>query len=212
MCEASEIWEYAQQYSTPEDTVLYQLYRETHLKTVYPNMLSGNLQGRLLTMICDMLKPDRVLEIGTFTGYSAICMARGLGKEGLLHTIDINDELCDMAAKYFRLAGLQDKIKVHTGDALKIVPQLNELFDLAYIDGDKEEYTGYYNVVFPKMRIGGYILADNVLWGGKVITGDSNKETKGIRLFNKFISTDVRTEKLLLPLRDGIYIIRKISE
>jgi predicted O-methyltransferase YrrM len=205
-----KIWEYAQRQSTHEDELLYTLYRETNLKTVYPNMLSGNLQGQLLKLFSCMIQPNRILEIGTFTGYSAICMARGLREGGLLHTIDINDELTEIANRFFRLAGLEHQIISHTGDALSIVPELNELFDLAFIDGDKEEYSEYYGVVFPKIRKGGIILADNVLWGGKVLAGDADKETSGIRAFNALIARDDRVEKLLLPFRDGIYILRKL--
>jgi caffeoyl-CoA O-methyltransferase len=208
------ITEYALLHTTPEDEVLYQLYRETNLTTVYPHMLSGRLQGKLLEFISKMIRPERILEIGTFTGYSAICMARGLAKNGLLHTIDINDELKDMACRYFTMAGLDKKIVMHTGNACDIIPQLQESFDLVFIDADKEEYLQYYELSFPKVRTGGFILADNVLWGGKALPSstDHNKETRGVREFNTFVKDDNRVEKLFLPFRDGIYILQKIRD
>lgn len=210
----SQIMDYVIRHSTAEDEILNGLYRETNLKTVYPRMLSGHIQGKFLEMISFMIRPSRILEIGTFTGYSAICLARGLSDNGLLHTIDINDELIEMASKYFTLAGLQHKIRIHTGDACEVVPGLNECFDLVFIDGDKEQYLQYYEVAFAKLRTGGFILADNVLWGGKVLPDclDKDKETKGIRNFNSIIVNDPRIEKLLLPLRDGIYLLRKLTD
>ena len=204
---------YAQKHTTPEDEILHRLYRETNLTTVYPRMLSGHLQGQLLKMISQMISPSRILEIGTFTGYSAICMARGLAHDGILHTIDINDELAETAKRYFRLAGLENAIVMHVGDAIRIIPEIDENFDLVFIDGDKEEYLQYYEKVFPKINRGGFILADNVLWGGKVLAeyGDDDKETRCIREFNAFVAADDRVERLLLPFRDGIFMIRKIS-
>jgi caffeoyl-CoA O-methyltransferase len=165
-------------------------------------------------MISRLLAPRRILEIGTFTGYSAICMARGLAKGGLLHTIDINDETMVMAKKYIHLASLDDKIILHTGNAMEIIPGLREIFDLVFIDADKPQYVSYYNAVFDKLRIGGIILADNVFWGGKVLSENKypDRETKGILDFNKFVSGDVRVEKVMIPLRDGLLMIRKISE
>jgi caffeoyl-CoA O-methyltransferase len=205
------IFEYAGQHSSQEDEVLAALNRETHLSTVYPNMLSGHLQGRFLEMISRLLAPRRILEIGTFTGYSAICMARGLAKGGLLHTIDINDETMVMAKKYIHLASLDDKIILHTGNAMEIIPGLREIFDLV---ADKPQYVSYYNAVFDKLRIGGIILADNVFWGGKVLSENKfpDRETKGILDFNKFVSGDARVEKVMIPLRDGLLMIRKNSE
>jgi len=205
--------EYALQHSSPEDEILNKLSRETHLRTVYPRMLSGPLQGKLLEMISHMLKPARILEIGTFTGYSGICLARGLAEGGVLHTIDINDETTIIAHKYFNLAGLAGKIVLHTGDALEIIPALDEVFDLIFIDGDKEQYLPYYHTVFDKLRMGGFILADNVLWGGKVLPGKkiSDKETRGILDFNIFVAGDIRVEKILVPFRDGLYMIRKVT-
>ena len=204
---------YAIQHSTAEDDILSGLNRETHLTTVYPNMLSGPLQGKFLEMISRMLKPRRILEIGTFTGYSGICLARGLANDGILHTIDINDETMVTARRYFKLAGLEKKVVLHTGNALEVIPALDEVFDLAFIDGDKELYIPYYHAVFDKLKTGGFIIADNVLWGGKVLQGlkNSDKETRGILEFNKFVAEDIRIEKLLIPLRDGLFLIRKIT-
>jgi caffeoyl-CoA O-methyltransferase len=209
-----EIMDYAFKHTTAEDEILHSLYRETNLKTVYPRMLSGHIQGKFLEFISHMIKPSRILEIGTFTGYSAICLARGLADGGLLHTIDINDELAELAYKYFKLANLQGKIMLHNGDAREVIPSLDEWFDLVFIDGDKEQYLQYYELAFKKMRKGGFILADNVLWSGKVLSGcmDQDKETKGIRDFNYYVSTDTRVEKLFLPFKDGIFILHKITD
>jgi predicted O-methyltransferase YrrM len=165
-------------------------------------------------MISRLLAPRRILEIGTFTGYSAICMARGLAADGLLHTIDINDETMVIARKYIHRAALDDKIILHTGNALDVISGLSETFDLVFIDADKPQYVSYYNAAFNKLRVGGIILADNVLWDGKVL--DENKfpdrETKGILDFNTFVSEDGRVEKVMIPLRDGLLMIRKVSE
>jgi len=208
------IFEYARQHSSPEDEVLAALNRETHLRTVYPNMLSGHVQGKFLEMVSHLLAPRRILEIGTFTGYSAICLARGLAQGGLLHTIDINDETMVIAKKYIHLAALDDKIIMHTGNAMDIISNLPEVFDLVFIDADKPQYISYYNAVFDKLRVGGVILADNVFWGGKVLNENKypDRETKGILDFNIFVSEDVRVEKVMVPLRDGLFMIRKVSE
>lgn len=208
-----DIESYAEAYSTDETPVLKKLNRETHLKVYYPRMLSGKQQGMLLKLISHMINPGRILEIGTFTGYSAICLAEGLPENGILHTIEINPESEEIILKYFAEAGLQKKIKLHIGDAVDIIPTIEERFDLVFIDADKENYLDYYNLVFDKVKNGGFILADNVLWGGKVLneTTSSDPETTGIKRFNEFIKNDNRVEKLLLPLRDGIMIIRKIQ-
>ena len=203
--------EYAATHSTPEDGILLQLNRETNLRTVYPNMCSGSQQGKLLEMLSRMIKPSRIMEIGTFTGYSAICLARGLAPGGLLHTMDTNDETSAIAEKYFRLAGMDDRIIFHLGDARSVIPELEDAFDLVFIDGDKKQYLDYYHLAMPKLKPGGFIIADNVLWGGKVVkVGKSHdKETQGIIDFNTFVSADTRVEKLLLPLRDGLFILQK---
>jgi predicted O-methyltransferase YrrM len=205
--------EYAIRHSTAEDEILKRLYRETHLRTVYPRMISGHLQGKLLEMFSHMIRPFRILEIGTFTGYSAICLAKGLVPGGLLHTIDINDELTEMVLKYIHETGLAERITLHTGDARKIIPKLRDEFDLVFIDGDKAQYLQYYEQAIQKLRMGGYIIADNVLWGGKVLSGfaGADKELKGIRHFNEVVAADPRVEKILLPFKDGLYILRRIA-
>jgi len=198
--------------SSPEDPVLAELYRETHCRVLYPRMISGHMQGKLLEFLSRMIQPEVILEIGTYTGYSALCLAKGLIPGGRLHTIEINDELQPVIDKYFRKAGLEETIILHTGDARRIVPSLNEVFDLVFIDGDKEQYLDYFKGVFEKVRTGGYIIADNVLWNGKVIAPLKDKETNGIVAFNEFVSTDDRVEKMILPFRDGLMLIRKIRE
>ncbi len=208
-----ELFDYILSHSTPEDDVLHELYRETNLKVVYPRMVSGPLQGKILEMISCMIRPQRILEIGTYTGYSAICLAKGLRSEGMLHTIEINDELRDMALKYFGKAELQNKIILHNGDALNIIPSLEEEFDLVFIDGNKQQYLEYYQLVFPKVVRGGFILADNVLWDGKVLQGGkkTDKETKGIIAFNDYLVRDKSVEQIIVPIRDGFSIIRKLN-
>jgi caffeoyl-CoA O-methyltransferase len=206
-----DILKYAEEHSSPEPDLLKELNRETHVKMVYPRMLSGHLQGRLLSMISRMVRPERILEIGTFTGYSAICLAEGLNEIGQLHCIEINPEFEEIILKYFRKASISDMISLHIGDARKIIPEMDEVFDIVFLDADKEQYTEYYKLVFDKVRPGGYILADNVLWGGKVLNKESvkDKETEGIKEFNNFVMNDSRVEQILLPFRDGIMVIRK---
>ncbi len=197
---------------TPETrTVLQELYRETHVKLLRPRMLSGPLQGQLLSMFSKMIHPKKILEIGTFTGYSAICLAEGLADEGELHTIEINDELEDFIRKYIQKAGLKEKITLHIGDALELLVELPNDFDLAFIDGDKRQYLSYYETIIEKMRPGGIILADNVLWDGKVVELErpDDEYTAGIMEFNEYIRQDKRVEKTILPLRDGLMILRK---
>jgi caffeoyl-CoA O-methyltransferase len=208
----SDIYDYAETFTTEESPILKKLNRDTHVNILFPRMLSGKLQGTLLKMISNMVSPERILEIGTFTGYSAICLAEGLSANGILHTIEINPELEDMQLKYFGEAGLTDKIKLHIGNALEIIPALNEIFDIVFIDADKENYLNYYNLVFNKVRKGGFILADNVLWDGKVleVPARADTETKALQEFNQFVQNDNHVENLLLPFRDGISIIRKI--
>jgi len=167
------------------------------------------MQGAFLSMISFMLQPTNVVEIGTYTGYSAICLASGMSKIGVLHTIDINEELEDMAKEYFKKAGLQNVIKQHVGDALEIIPSLEENFDLVFIDADKINYSNYYDLVFDKLNIGGYIIADNVLWSGKVLNADKDKDTEALHEYNKKVMTDDRVDNILLPIRDGLMIARK---
>jgi len=174
-------------------------------------MLSGHLQGKLLEMMSCMLQPFQILEIGTYTGYSAIALCKGLQENGMLHTIDINAELEAISLKYFKKAGLDHKIKHYTGNALEIIPTINQTFDLVFIDADKENYVNYFELIIDKVRKGGIIIADNVLWSGKVLTATSSndKETQGIIEFNKYVNKDKRVENLLLPFRDGLMIMRK---
>lgn len=205
---------YAEQHTTPETPVLAALNRETNVKIPMPVMLSGHLQGALLQMLSHMIRPKRVLEIGTYTGYSAICLAQGLPEGGHLHTIDINEELADMCARYFREAGVADKITHHIGNAAEIIPTLNELFDLVFIDADKQNYSLYFDLVLEKIPVGGYIFADNVLYNGEVVLPEAerSKNAEGILAFNKHVAADPRVEKVLLPVRDGIMIARKLAE
>ncbi len=209
---SNELNQYIKDFTSPEDKVLYELQRETNLKVLYPRMISGPVQGRFLEMVSYMIQPENVLEIGTYTGYSAICFAKGLAKPGQVHTVELNPELCDFANKYFKMAGVSEKIVQHIGNALEIIPQLDKQWDLVFLDADKENYLNYYHLVFDKLKKGGFILADNVLWDGKVLNPQLNndKETIGIIEFNNFVKSDKRVENLLLPLRDGIMILRKL--
>ncbi len=202
---------YAENHTSPEDEVLYQLNRETHLKTIHPRMISGHLQGKFLEMVSYMIKPSQILEIGTFTGYSAICLSKGLTLDGCIHTIEKSPELKSMAIKTFAKAGIENQISYYTGDALDIIPKINEKFDLVFIDADKENYLNYYHLIFDKLNSGGFILADNALWSGKVIekTAATDKDTQGLKAFNDFVQQDDRVENVLLPLRDGIMMVRK---
>jgi len=207
-----ELEAYLQAHSTAADAVLQELYRKTNLISIYPRMLSGELQGKFLEMICQMLKPERVLEIGTFTGYSAISMARGLPSGGLLTTIEANEELEDVILKFLNKANVAEKVRLIIGDAKQVVPELDEQFDLVFIDADKASYPLYYSLVFEKVKPGGFILADNVLWAGKVADPNQNDfETNAIRQFNDLIAQDERVEQVMLPLRDGLLLIRKCS-
>jgi predicted O-methyltransferase YrrM len=202
--------EYILEHSTPEDPVLADLYRQTHIKFVNPNMVSGHLQGKFLEMISMMIRPENILEIGTFTGYSAICLCKGLIPGGKLISIELNDELAPFAHSYFCRAGEEDRITQLTGNALTIIPELNTMFDLVFIDGDKREYIDYYRIVIDKVKPGGFILADNVLWGEKVMDQETtDQQTRGVIEFNEMISKEKDIENIMLPLRDGLMIIRK---
>jgi predicted O-methyltransferase YrrM len=205
--------DYAEDFTNPENELLAALNRETHLKIELPVMLSGHLQGSILQMLSHMLKPRRILEVGTYTGYSAICLAQGLTEDGHLHTIDINEELQDMCFRYFCNAGLEKKITQHIGKAGDIIPAIDEKFDLVFIDADKQNYHLYYDLVFDKVPIGGFILADNVLYDGEVILPEDqqSKNAKAIHAFNQKVRDDARVEQVLMPVRDGITIMRKIA-
>lgn len=203
---------YVEKHSQPEPELLRELNRETHQKVLQPRMLSGHFQGRILSMISKLVHPKNILEIGTYTGYSALCLAEGMKKEGEIHTIDINEELASLQRKYFDKSGYGDHIFQYTGKALDIVPTLNKTFDLAFIDADKANYSNYFELVVPKMNKGGIILSDNVLWNGKVVepVNEKDQDTKAILAFNKRANQDKRVESILLPIRDGIMISRVI--
>ncbi len=202
--------QYLLSHSTPEDPILEDLYRQTHIRFINPNMTSGHLQGKFLEMISQMISPEYILEIGTFTGYSAICLAKGLKPEGKLITIEINDELTAFAHSYFCRCGLEERITQLTGNALQIIPGLDIMFDLVFIDGDKREYTEYYRQIIEKVKPGGFILADNVLWGEKVLEKETtDPQTKGIIDFNEMIMEEKNIENVLIPVRDGLMLIRK---
>lgn len=206
---SEELRDYIETHSSPEPELLRELNRETYSKVLMPRMLSGHYQGRLLSMISKMIRPKRILEIGTYTGYSALCLAEGLAKGGELISIDINDELRPLVDRYVSRSAFAENIKLLNGDAADIIPELNKGFDLVFIDADKLRYALYYDMVFEKMNPGGYILADNVLWSGKVVEqGKPDKDTAALLAFNQKVNEDHRTEKIILPVRDGITLIR----
>ncbi len=204
--------EYISAHIEPESTLLYNLYRETNLRLLNPRMASGHIQGRLLKMLVGMIRPHTVLEIGTFTGYATLCMAEGLPEDGVIHTIEIDDELESFIKRWIRKSKFIDKIKLHIGDSLEIVPALNLKFDLIFLDGDKRQYVDYYERFFEFLNPGGYIIADNTLWDGHVADPDYNKDeqTIGIKAFNDRVCNDKRVEVSMIPLRDGLSIIRKL--
>ncbi len=204
---------YASQYSSPEPDVLQELNRDTQAKVLRPRMLSGHLQGRFLSFISRMLRPRLVLDIGTYTGYSSICLAEGLQAGGTLHTIDHNPELENFARHYMEKAGMGNLITQHIGEALDILPQLDGVFDLVFIDADKENYVRYFEMIYPKLRDGGIIIADNVLWSGKVMLAhdQQDEETRGIVRFNEYISKHEGLRHMLLPVRDGLMLMEKVG-
>lgn len=204
--------QYAEDHTSPENALLHKINRQTHLSVLKPRMLSGHMQGRILAMFSQMIQPRQILEIGTYTGYSALCLAEGLQAGGILHTIDINEELEARVRGYFAEAGLAASIKFYLGNALEIIPNINATFDLVFIDADKINYTRYYDLVIDRVRPGGYIIADNVLWSGKVLAKYRKKldeDTNAVMDFNKKVQDDVRVENILLPVRDGLLIARK---
>ncbi|NML37130.1 O-methyltransferase [Chitinophaga sp. G-6-1-13] len=202
---------YAEKYTSPENPLLYKLNRETHLKVELPHMLSGHVQGKFLEMVSRMLRPRRILELGTYTGYSAICLAAGLPDDGILHTIDINEELETLCHQYFEASGYADKIKMHIGKAAEVMTSLDEVFDLVFIDADKAGYVHYYDLVWEKLRPGGFILADNVLYHGQVLQPENEQgsQAKAMVRFCEKVLADDRAEQVLLTIRDGILLIRK---
>ncbi len=206
-----EIENYVEQHTAPENEILHELNRETHLKVLIPRMLSGHLQGRIISTFSHMIKPKRVLEIGTYTGYSAMCWAEGLVEGGKVITIDKNQELEKMVRGYFERSKLNGQIDFLVGNALEIIPTLNEKWDIVFIDADKENYINYYNMVFDSVVPGGFIMADNVLWSGRVLLDENkmDKDTKVINEYNNMVMKDSRVEPVLFPVRDGIMVCRK---
>lgn len=206
-----QIENYSLAHSQDESDILKKINRETHAKVLQPRMLSGHMQGNFLSMISKMIQPKQILEIGTYTGYSAVCLAQGLQENGKLHTIDVNEELEKVVRNYIKEAKLETNIQYYIGDAIKIIPTINDLFDIVFIDADKKNYSNYYDLVFDKVRSGGYIIADNVLWSGKILDLEKNKDLDTIMIdsFNKKVHNDSRVEHMLLPLRDGLMIVRK---
>lgn len=204
------IEEYVTAHSTAESKTLAELNRETHLKTTMPQMVSGHLQGNFIKMMSTMHRPKSVLEIGTFTGYSTICFAEGLAENGVVHTIDINEEMQDFHQKYFKASGFEKQIKTYIGSALEIIPNIEDTFDMVFIDADKVNYLNYYHLVFDKVRKGGFIIADNVLWSGKVTEDKKDKRTTALHEYNQFVQADERVENYLIPIRDGLMVARKL--
>lgn len=201
--------EYCEQFTEPESDLLKRLNRETHLKSTSPRMLSGHLQGRFLSLVSQMIQPSSILEIGTYTGYSALCLAEGLNESGKLITIDPNEETNLFARRFIESSAYKDKIELINGDAQKVIPQLNLTFDLVFIDADKKNYERYYDLVIDKLNPGGLIIADNVLWSGKVLDEKKDEDTLKIHQFNQKVHADPRVENFLLPLRDGLMVLRK---
>ncbi|QJW89221.1 O-methyltransferase [Spirosoma taeanense] len=208
----ADLTDYAEAHTSPESDLLRRLNRNTRAHVMAPRMLSGHLQGRLLSMIAWMIRPRRILEIGTYTGYSALCLAEGLTDDGRLITIDHNEELEDFARSYWQQSPLNDRIEFRIGAAAEIIPMLDETFDLVFIDADKRNNSLYFDLIFDKLRPGGFILADNVLWSGKVTAPvkSSDLDTTAVLAFNQKIQEDPRVENVLLPVRDGIMMIRKL--
>jgi len=203
--------DYVCAHTEEESSVLKELNRKTHLNVLQPRMLSGHFQGRVLSMLSHMIQPKRILEIGTYTGYSALCLAEGLANDGKLITIDVNEELESMVKAYISKAGMEERILPMIGDAIEIIPTLEDEFDIVFIDADKKNYCAYYDLVFDKVRSGGYIIADNVLWSGKVLQPyeSLDRETKILVDYNAKIHADVRVQEVLFPIRDGLMIARK---
>ncbi|MDD6186279.1 MAG: class I SAM-dependent methyltransferase [Bacteroidales bacterium] len=208
-----EIEAYCEAHTTEESDLLYRLNRQTHLQTINPRMASGQLQGQFLSLISNMIVPKRILEIGTFTGYSALCLATGLTSDGMLHTIEINEEYEDRIRAYFAESPYNQQITLHIGDAKTIVPSLDVPWDLVFIDAEKTDYQEYYELVFPQVKKNGFILIDNTLWNSKVVceVHHNDKDTQAILAFNDMVQHDGRVRNLLLPFRDGIMIIEKIQ-
>jgi predicted O-methyltransferase YrrM len=205
------IEEYVQIHSDEESDLLKKINRETHARVMMPRMLSGHVQGRILSMLSHMIRPEIILEIGTYTGYSALCMAEGLSSTGKLITVDINEELEDQVQGYFDESAYREQIDYRIGNAMELIPTIDEQLDLVFIDADKKNYLNYYNLVFDQVRTGGFIIADNVLWSGKVVQTEKkiDKDTQAILDFNRWVQEDDRVENVLFPVRDGLMVVRK---
>ncbi len=207
----NEVEKYIDNHTSSESELLYKLNRETNLKTTLPRMISGKVQGKFLEMVSLMIKPKRIIEIGTFTGYSAICLSKGLTTDGILYTIESNIEMEDLIMSYLSKSEKRDQYELIMGDATKVIPDIEEDFDLAFIDANKEEYLTYYNLIKPKIVSGGFIIVDNVLWSGKVINNSKpDRETKALQEFNQYIAQDEEVEQVILSIRDGLLLIRKL--
>lgn len=205
-----ELQDYTEAHSSGESPLLHKISRETHLEVLKPRMLSGHLQGRVLSMLSHMIRPHYILEIGTYTGYSAICLAEGLSEKGQLITLDVNEELAPKAKAYFSESGFSDKISMKVGDAREIIPTLNHPWDMIFIDADKESYASYFDLTIAQLRPGGFMIIDNVLWSGKVFDENkTDKTTVSVRAFNRKVQEDMRVENVLFPIRDGLMILRK---
>lgn len=205
----SELVNYLEAHSTPISDLLHELERQTHLQFLRPQMLSGSLQGRFLQLISQMIRPKRILEIGTYTGFSAICLAQGLSENGSLHTIEANEELEDFIRHYLAKARLSDRVKLYIDDAMQCIPKLEGPFDLIFMDANKRQYGAYYDMVFEQWQPGGFMIVDNVLWSGKVILQSNDRDTRYLQDFNAKVQADKRVENLVLPFRDGLSILRK---
>ncbi len=208
---SEEMTRYLENHSSPEPSYLTELERETHLKVTMPHMISGAQQGRFLSLLSKLMRPQRILEVGTFTGYSALCLAEGLPENGIIDTIEINEERESLMRKYFEKSGLAPKIRVHFGEALEIIPQLPDSYDFAFIDADKSNYALYYEVCLSKIKIGGIIVVDNILWRGDVVRNKEKISKKALKMqeFNQMVQEDSRVENTIIPLRDGLSLIYK---
>lgn len=206
----SALYAYCESVSDDQGDILYQLFRETHLKTMAPRMASGPVQGRFLSLLCHLHSPKSILEIGTFTGYATICMAEGLAQNGHITTIEVNPELNHISDKYFKKAGIRDKVTSLIGNAKDLINTLDQQFDLVFIDAKKKDYALYFDLIYDKVNPGGIILADNVLWDGKVIDGSKDATSKSLKSFNQKVKDHPGLSTLLLPLRDGLMIMRKV--
>jgi len=210
---AQNLADYAEKHTSPEPKLLAELNRDTYANVLTPRMLSGHIQGRVLSMFSKMIKPKAILEIGTYTGYSALCMAEGLTADGVLHTIDIDEELETRILQFFGESSYAEQLHSHVGNALDIIPTLDGDFDLVFIDADKDNYSAYYNLLIDRLPQGAIIIADNVLWSGKVIDKvqlDKDSDTRALDVFNKQVNDDPRVENILLPVRDGLMVARKL--